>query len=298
MRATKTTGIYAIRNKTNGKVYIGKTTTDFANRWRSHRSKLRRGVHSNSHLQSAWLLYGEIAFVFEMVEVIPRDKNVLIGEREVFWVVHHKAQNRTYGYNLVEPLPEGGHVITEETRAKMRSAQLGKKRSPEAVAKTAAAHRGMKRSVVTVERLRRANTGQKVTVGQRRHLSASRKGVPLSPEHRAHMSLARKGRKPTRLSDQDRKEVVRRYNAGETRRDLAQEYGVTPHYISMLRTQAQRTPLKKQFLRISKAAKILGISPQTLRKWAQKGKICVSRTPGGHRLIPLEEIERLQEHPS
>ncbi len=47
-------------------------------------------------------------------------------------------------------------------------------------------------------------------------------------------------------------------------------------------------------LRISEAARLLGVHPQTLRVWAQKGKIQSVRTPGGKRRIPETEVRRLQ----
>ena len=45
---------------------------------------------------------------------------------------------------------------------------------------------------------------------------------------------------------------------------------------------------------ISKAAKILGVHIKTIQRWSLEGKLKVTRTPGGHRRIPITEIERLQ----
>jgi len=36
-------------------------------------------------------------------------------------------------------------------------------------------------------------------------------------------------------------------------------------------------------LRISEAAALLGVHPDTLRRWSDEGKVPVSRTPGGER---------------
>jgi len=47
-------------------------------------------------------------------------------------------------------------------------------------------------------------------------------------------------------------------------------------------------------LRLSEATKLLGVTHQTLRVWDKEGKIEVVRSPGGHRLIPLSEVERLR----
>ena len=46
-------------------------------------------------------------------------------------------------------------------------------------------------------------------------------------------------------------------------------------------------------LRLGEAAKQLGISPDTLRRWAQAGRISVELTPGGQRTISQEEVAQL-----
>ena len=46
-------------------------------------------------------------------------------------------------------------------------------------------------------------------------------------------------------------------------------------------------------LRIGQAAKLLGVSVDTVRRWEDEGRIAVERTAGGQRLVPLEEVQRL-----
>jgi len=45
--------------------------------------------------------------------------------------------------------------------------------------------------------------------------------------------------------------------------------------------------------RISQAARLLGVTPKTLRVWEQQDKIHPIRTPGNQRRYPQEEIDRL-----
>jgi molybdopterin-binding protein len=45
--------------------------------------------------------------------------------------------------------------------------------------------------------------------------------------------------------------------------------------------------------RIGLAAKTLGVRVETLRRWEREGKLRTTRTPGGQRLIPAEEVARL-----
>ena len=49
----------------------------------------------------------------------------------------------------------------------------------------------------------------------------------------------------------------------------------------------------KLSLRISEAARRLGVCVKTLRRWNAQGKMSCVRTVGGHRRIPLSEIRRL-----
>lgn len=45
-------------------------------------------------------------------------------------------------------------------------------------------------------------------------------------------------------------------------------------------------------LRIGQAATLLGVSVDTLRRWEDEGRIEMTRSEGGHRLVPLHEVRR------
>lgn len=49
----------------------------------------------------------------------------------------------------------------------------------------------------------------------------------------------------------------------------------------------------EKHLRLSKAAELLGVTTQTLRTWANSGKLKTIRTEGNQRRIPLSEISRI-----
>lgn len=49
--------------------------------------------------------------------------------------------------------------------------------------------------------------------------------------------------------------------------------------------------------RIGQAAKILGVSPSTLRRWEREGKLTPHRTEGAHRLYRLSEL-KTSSHPA
>jgi molybdopterin-binding protein len=50
---------------------------------------------------------------------------------------------------------------------------------------------------------------------------------------------------------------------------------------------------KQPDLRIGDAAAALGVSVDTLRRWADGGRVTIVRTAGGQRRIPLSEVTRL-----
>jgi molybdopterin-binding protein len=46
-------------------------------------------------------------------------------------------------------------------------------------------------------------------------------------------------------------------------------------------------------VRIGRAAEMLGVTVDTIRRWSEGGRLTVTRTEGGQRLVPIQEIARL-----
>lgn len=109
-------GIYAIVNIVNCKMYIG-YTKDFASRWWGHKSDLRNNKNKNSHLQGAWNKYGENNFLFEIIEKC--DKTKLI-EKEHYWATVLRTHDNEYGYNLKPTNVVGNPGHSPETIEKIR----------------------------------------------------------------------------------------------------------------------------------------------------------------------------------
>ena len=53
----------------------------------------------------------------------------------------------------------------------------------------------------------------------------------------------------------------------------------------------------RAWLTLGEASRILGVDPDTLRRWADAGKIEVFTTPGGHRRFPRVAIEHMLPRP-
>ncbi|MEE2768608.1 MAG: MerR family DNA-binding transcriptional regulator [Actinomycetota bacterium] len=47
--------------------------------------------------------------------------------------------------------------------------------------------------------------------------------------------------------------------------------------------------------RMGEAAQLLGVSPDTVRRWADAGRLSTERTDGGHRLVDGVELARLAQ---
>lgn len=125
-------GIYAIKNKTTQKLYIGQSI-DIYHRWNKHVSELNNGHHHNDYLQKAWNKYGEKDFECIVLEYC--DQN-LLDEKEQYYINLYDTTNRDVGYNLKQGGQFGGSTFTEEAKQKMSKSikasyteELRKKRS-------------------------------------------------------------------------------------------------------------------------------------------------------------------------
>jgi len=118
-------GVYEIRCRTNGRIYVG-SSIDVEARWKNHRCKLRVGSHGNIHLQRAWDKHGEEDFEFEVVEECG-------GEAQ-----YDKEQARfdMYNWEVLFNIAKDAH------RGAGRWGRLGRTNSPEHCAKISAALKG------------------------------------------------------------------------------------------------------------------------------------------------------------
>ena len=219
---------------TNGKILVG--SSDHINRRHSqHLWNLRRGIHNNSHLQSAFNIYGEISFKMTVLELC--EKKDLLGKED--WWIHEKmALDRNYGFNFklaFRPAhgeetcrriaaskmgcknPMYGKPLSEEHRRKISAAQkgkLGKKHSEESKKKMSMSQTGKKLSDDTKRKIGNANIGKLVSEETRKKMSdlqqgdkAWNLGRKASAETRKKMSDSQKG-KPHHLSDDGRKKLI------------------------------------------------------------------------------------------
>ena len=51
--------------------------------------------------------------------------------------------------------------------------------------------------------------------------------------------------------------------------------------------------MSDEYLRVGQAAALLGVSVDSLRRWGDEGRLALSRTEGGQRLVALQDVRRL-----
>lgn len=116
-------GIYSIENKINGKTYIG-SSVNLKRRLACHLVLLSTNRHPNQKLQRSWDKHGSENFKIEILEYLHPTKEILLA-REQYWI--DLLNVVATGYNISPTAGSSlGTKFTEETRAKMRAAAVGK----------------------------------------------------------------------------------------------------------------------------------------------------------------------------
>lgn len=177
-------GVYKIENELNGKVYVGQAA-NLNKRRLAHFHHLRRGTHHCVPLQRSFDKYGEDAFKFSVLEVLPPNKDQLTL-REQHYMNLLKSHIDAGGYNIAPAANSSiGVKYTEESRKKMSLAQKGRIVSDEARAKISSSLTGRGVSSETREKRRLAMTGQKRTEGQKRRMREASCATNNTPTYEA-----------------------------------------------------------------------------------------------------------------
>jgi group I intron endonuclease len=226
-------GIYAIRNKVNGKIYVG-SSKNMRTRWNQHFSELSRNLHRNPRLQNSWNVHGEENFEFLVIEFVGAVEDLVV--REQYWIDSYDASSRD-NYNIL-PIAGStrGHTYTEDQRKAMSIRSTGRKHTPESIAKMSAAKKGTKMSEeakailsalykgkpVSEEIKKKMSDGQKLVnqdpeVKERKRLGAMKR-KPRTAESRARMSEIMKGKNCKHRTPEEEAELK------EKRRSHANEY--------------------------------------------------------------------------
>lgn len=214
-------GIYRItvaRGEKPPKYYIGQAKS-LRQRKIAHLSLLRRGIHQNSPLQSAFNKYGEARVSFEILLVCDPSLMTLY-EQVVLDSFAGEALLNIHRRCVASPL---GRKHSEETKQKMSLMRTGIKMSDDARAKISAAQARRYASVterLAVSERMRGNAHSKGHVHSdetRRKIAVKAIGRSPAEDVRAAISLALKGKS---LSEETRAKMRLRRHSEETRRKM------------------------------------------------------------------------------
>ena len=202
--------VYKITCVISGKSYIGITRQTLARRWNAHVIRALNHERGASALAAAIRKYGRDAFIIIELGSEPSYARLVEAERD--WIAHEGTESPA-GYNLTSG-GEGALNPSVETRAKMRSAHLGKKQSPELIAKRTAGQKGRKRSAAAIEASRlkqlgvkRGSWGRHTPESIEKMRAACRLRPPMSSDARKRAGAARKGKSWGQHTDETREKM-------------------------------------------------------------------------------------------
>ena len=183
-------GIYAIINIVNNKLYIG-SAVKLSRRRINHFNLLNRNKHNNTHLQHSFNLYGKNNFVSVVLEYIS-DITKLI-EREQVWIDQFDFKKDLYNACKIAG-SQLGMKMSDEAKEKIRVSSTGRKLSDEAKLKISLTHKGKKKSKEHVEKMK-----------------LSRKGIKRTQEaiHKSNIGHY----KPIYMLDINTNEIIKKFNS-------------------------------------------------------------------------------------
>lgn len=186
----KICGIYMIRNKANGKVYIGQSV-NINRRWSDHIKSLQANSHYNEYLQRAWNKYGSDNFEFSIVENCLVDD---LNRLEIYYIAdYYQSYNPDFGYNLTKG--GDGVIPTEAVRKKMSDSKKQLYQDPEYIKRMSEAQKGKKASDETKNKMSNSQKEKWKDQEFRKKMSDAHSGKVISDETRQKIGDANRGKK-------------------------------------------------------------------------------------------------------
>ncbi len=217
----KEAGIYKLTCIENGKIYIGKSI-NIRNRMGDHR-KCCNKTEGRYYFEHALIKYGWDAFTVEILEIFENfDKlkdNTALLDKESYYIGLFDSDNRDKGYNSCKHSTDRtGHKCSEETKEKIRQANLGntrclgKKHSEETKEKMSLAHMGSIHSEKSKDKIRQGNLGKKMSEESKEKIRKANSGKILSEETKERCKKSNLGR----IISKEHREKLKQAHLGKT----------------------------------------------------------------------------------
>ncbi len=121
-------GVYMIRCKVNGKVYVGSSSRSVKTRKHSHFNLLKAKKHTCKQMQNDFDEFGESAFEFNVLEKVDNGNAAV---REAFWINALDATSATNGYNASHSTLRGRPMKHDDDVVVIVSVSISKQRKEE-----------------------------------------------------------------------------------------------------------------------------------------------------------------------
>lgn len=177
MNTSYNSGIYQIRNSTNGKIYIG-SSKDLHKRQLEHKKQLRKNLHHCYHLQQAYNKYGQDVFEFSTIKALPPNKHILLFFEQHYLDLFWDGGNMCYNTSKYSS-SNAGYTWTEAQRSTLSKAMLG-------LTKSVQCKQNMSKPKTKEHREKLALLC--------REANKKRTGIPLSEEHKRKIGLSLVGK--------------------------------------------------------------------------------------------------------
>lgn len=257
-------GIYKLTCKISGKLYIGKTV-NFRVRMSNHKSEKK---DKHGHLQNAVRKYGWDSFDVEILEIFENfdkhneDHRLSILQKEADYIKLYNSTNRDIGYNICEHSTDRtGIPVSAETKEKIRQYNL---KNPNRCML------GKTPSDETKEKLRQANLGKTMSIESRMKLSQSKLGKPnnaySNPANVGKMGMS--GKKHSSESiEKMRQAQLGKPKTGKARKGYRKCSDEMKNKLRLTNTGQKRSEETKEKMRLAKLGKKR--SEETLEKIRQ-----------------------------
>ena len=201
--------LYVVRNKENGKCYVGQTKHPVGKRLYAHskESKSLLGKAMRKYSEDAFevFVFAEVpialidVFEIQMIALLdsgaPNGYNLHLGGKGRGVVVSDMTRAKISASKKGKPSPKRGVPISEKQRAILRACNLGSHPSEETRRKLSEARRGNTNA-----------KGNKHSAATKKQMSESAKRHIKTPEHIRNAGLAQKGKViPRELRDRNAK---------------------------------------------------------------------------------------------
>lgn len=227
-------GIYAIKNKMDNKMYIGQSN-NIDKRMKYHLCRLNTNNHHNPHLQNAFNKYGKNNFIFKVLEYCNEKE---LNDKEIYYINHYNSQDK--GYNMCGGGGGSlGRPLSEETKSKISRALTGRKDTKETRKLKSEISKKMWQNPEYREHMKQYvptstwNIGRKLTSEHKKKISEKMKGRYISEEHKQKLHELYKGENSitAKLTQSQVIEIRLRYLKGERQYIIAKDYPVTKQTI-------------------------------------------------------------------